>query len=174
MADEKRELTEVAVITPFSDFDGERVESDKRCYDGREPDEKDAEGKVIKKGKAIPTMNKVRLRLPLPVSDEQAQKFYKVNLVTLIGMGVRQRSYTLNKSDVYIGEIGERKIDVAGLTSLVEGDLPIVERAKVMSETKQKAQKYDALRAKFGDDMSDDEIAAAIELARKKKAKASK
>lgn len=169
--DTKKELMEVAVITPFQDFVGERVDSDKRCYAGKTPDEKDEKGVVTKRGKAIPTMNKVRIRLPIPITDEQAEELYKVSLATLVAMGIRQRAYTLNKSDIYLATIGEKDIDTQGLKELVEADLPIVERARATSETKTKAAKYDALREKFGDELSDDDIAAAIVLAMKKKGK---
>ncbi len=171
MADDKKELKEVGVVSPFPEFSGERCDSDKRCFAGKTPDETDDEGKVTKKGKPITTMNKVRIRLPIPTTDDEAKEIYQVSLSHIIAMGIRQRAYTLNKSDIYISEVGENEIDVPGLTGLVEQDLPIVERAKTTSETKQKAAKYDALKAKFGDDLSDDDIEAAIALARKKKGK---
>ena len=155
MDPKNKELKEVAVIIPFASFTGSRVASDKRCQDGRTPDKKDAEGKVLKKGKPIKTDHKVRIDLPVPLSDDDAQAFYKVPLGKLVEMGVRQRAYSLNKSDAYISEIGTREVDIKGLTALVEQDCPIVERARATSETKQKAQKFDALKAKFG--VSDDE-----------------
>lgn len=143
MADVTRELANVGVVTPFPEFAGTRVPSDKRCFAGKHPDTKDAEGKVTKRGKAIPTMNKVELRLPVPTTEEESQEYYKVSLATLVGMGVRQRAYTLNKSDIYLSEIGEKTIDLPGLTTLVEADLPIVPRTGGTSVVREKAAKQD-------------------------------
>ena len=88
-------------------------------------------------------MNKVELRLPVPTTEEESQEYYKVSLSTLVGMGVRQRAYTLNKSDIYLSEIGEKTIDLPGLTTLVEADLPIVPRTGGTSVVREKAAKQD-------------------------------
>ena len=167
MADDKKELLEVGVIVPFPDFKGVRIDADKRCYAGKTKEEKDDKGKVIVKSKAITTNNKVRLSLPCPTTDDESQKFYKVDLGVLVAMGVRQNSYSTNKVDVYLSEIGKRDIDIQGLTSLLTDDLPIVPREKKASVTKDKAAKYDALMSKY--DVSEEELAKILAHARKGK-----
>ncbi len=167
MADDKKELLEINVIVPFPKFKGDRIDADKRCYAGKTKEEKDANGKVIVKSKAITTNNKVRLSLPCPATDEESQKFYKVDLRVLVGMGVRQNSYSTNKTDIYLSEIGTKDIDVPGLTSLLTDDLPILPRERKASVTKDKAAKYDALMAKY--DVSEEELAKILAHAGKDK-----
>lgn len=171
MADVKKELVEVAVLKPFPAFTGKRTDTDKRCFAGREAEiptgAKKKDGTpIMKPGKTIPTQNKVRIQLPVPENDEQAKEFYGVDLSALVAMGARQAAYTLNKTDAYLTDIGDREVDVEGLTKLVEGDMPRQERVRKISEVKEKAGKYDALKAKFG--LSDEELEAAISLAKSK------
>ena len=167
MADDKKELLEVGVIVPFPEFKGVRIDADKRCFAGRTKEEKDAKGKVIIKSKAIPTNNKVRLSLPCPTTDNESQKFYKVDLGVLVAMGVRQNSYSTNKVDVYLSEIGKRDIDIQGLTSLLTDDLPILPRERKASVTKEKAGKYDALMSKFN--VNEEELEKILAHAKKPK-----
>jgi len=175
MADVKKELLEVGVITPFPSFSGKRTSTDKRCFNGRIPDTLDDEGRVIKRGATIKTSHKVRIDLPVPVTDEEAKSMYGVDIFTLTAAGCTQGAYGLNKTDAYLESIGERDIDVAGLTSLVEGDMPKQERVKTSAVTKQKAQAYDALMAKAGvDNMADLEAMIAHAQAMKAKGKGKK
>lgn len=168
--DTKKELMEVGVIVPFTSFTGDRVDTDKRCYAGTESvatGKKDKDGKTIFKTVAVKTENKVRIRLPIPKTDADSQKFFKVNLDVLIGMGVRQNAYTMNKSDAYLSTIGTKDIDTKGLTELAELDIPIVEREKKSSVVKEKAAKLDALSSKYN--KSVDEIEAILVHAAAKK-----
>ena len=156
MANVKKELLEVAVITPFPAFEGKRTSTDKRCFNGREPDTLDTDGKVVKRGATIKTKHKVRIDLPVPTTDEDAKAMYGVDIFTLTAAGCTQGAYSLNKCDVYLEGIGERDIDVAALTALVEGDMPKQERVKTSAVTKQKAQAYDELQAAAGVDSKEE------------------
>lgn len=160
----QKELEQVAVIVPFPEFTGARVEADKRCQTSEDvPDgnKKDKDGNQVMKVKKINHDRKVTIKMPVPATDEEAQATYKVDLTTLIEMGARQRSYSLNKTDAYMATIGEAGIDEKGLTELVEGDIPIEPRkAGVRAETKREASKYTALKTEYN--MTDEEIEAVL------------
>ncbi len=171
---EIKELLEVGVITPFPQWKGERTSTDKRCSNGRLPDvdtgKKDDKGNAImKQGAIIKTNHKVRFELPVPVTDEDCMEIVKVKRAVVISAGMVQGFYSANKTDTYLAQVGTKDIDIRALTVLAEMDIPIIPREKKASETKQKAQKFDALKAKY--DVSDDELEQILAHARKKKGK---
>lgn len=168
---ESKELKSVATIRPFPQFEGKRTVTDKRCLAGRLADvdtgKRDKDGKAITKpGPTIKTGNKVEIQLPIPTNDDEAKAFYGSTMEAIVAFGVRQVAYTLNKADTYLATIGEKEIDIPGLTSLVEGDLPRQERTKKVSEVKAKAAKFDELKAKYG--VSDEELDAILAHAKAK------
>lgn len=164
----KNELLEVAVIVPFPAFEGKRTSTDKRCFDGREKDQVDDKGKV-KKGATIKTSHKVRIDLPVPTTDEESMKMYGIDIFSALCAGYTQIAYDLNKTDAYLETIGTKDVDVDGLTALVEADMPKQERVKRGTETKKKAQAYDALKSRLGIS-SDEEMEKLIAHAQKMQA----
>ena len=158
MAEEKKskELVSVATIRPFPTFDGKRTVTDKRCFNGRTPDVKDDNDKLVKRGQTIKTQNKVEIQLPVPRNEDECKLYYGSSMEQMLGFAARQIAYTLNKADAYLETIGTKDVDIAGLTGLVEADLPRQERTKKISEVKAKAQKFDELKSKYG--VSDDEL----------------
>lgn len=77
-----RELVSIA-INPFEDFAGQTTTTDKRVGDG---------------------LHKYSFTLPVPATDEEAQKYYQCDRADLIEAGVIQKYYSARHVDNVIKE----------------------------------------------------------------------
>jgi len=169
MTDEKAKID--IDVTLFEDFQGERVTSDKRFPGG-----------------------KFRLYLPVPTTDEEAQKMYNKTLADLIKMGVNQNSHNERDYDS-IKLKGEKVADVsdeaqvanvcAGLGVENLQDATIVEKAKAFFETahftekkertvSEEKQTMKRMKQAGISDISDEEMAAIKAMREKRQAKEAK
>lgn len=164
MADVKKatELICVFTATPYPEFKGERTTRDKRILAG-----KDANKKAVK------TLNKISMALPIPSTDQEAQDWYGRDLKALVILGVGQTSYSYGKVDAYVADLGNKAVDEAGLTELVVADMKASPKAPgAKSEVKAKAAKLDALTKEY--DVSPEEIAAILAARKAKSTKSGK